>query len=69
MYGTNLQRPMNMNRSNSFGSHSSICPEAQVLTNILLRPYDGEHKDDLFAVFDILNGATLLLYWRMGVAG
>lgn len=33
-------------------------PEAKVLTTFYCGPTDGEHKDDLFAVFDILNGAT-----------
>lgn len=33
-------------------------PEAKVLTTFYCGPTDGEHKDDLFAIFDILNGAT-----------
>ncbi len=33
-------------------------PEAKILTTFYCGPTDGEHKDDLFAVFDILNGAT-----------
>ena len=33
-------------------------PEAKVITTFYCGPVDGEHKDDLFAVFDILNGAT-----------
>lgn len=33
-------------------------PEAKILTTFYCGPADGEHKDDLFAVFDILNGAT-----------
>ena len=36
-------------------------PEAKVLTTFYCGPTDGEHKDDLFAVFDILNGACLTL--------
>ena len=31
-------------------------PEAKVLTTFYCGPTDGEHKDDLFTVFDILNG-------------
>lgn len=33
-------------------------PEAKVITSFYCGPKDGEFKDDLFAVFDILNGAT-----------
>ena len=33
-------------------------PEAKVITTYYRGPEDGEHVDDLFAVFDILDGAT-----------
>ena len=35
-------------------------PEAKVLTTFYCGPTDGEHKDDLLATFDLLNGATSL---------
>lgn len=33
-------------------------PSAKVLTSFYCGPVEGEGKDDLFAVFDVLNGAT-----------
>ena len=33
-------------------------PTAKILTSFYCGPVEGEHKDDLFAVFDMLNGAT-----------
>lgn len=35
-------------------------PEAKVLTTYYCGPQDGPYKDDLFAMFDILDGATSL---------
>lgn len=36
----------------------SGAPQAKVLTSFYCGPKDGEHAGDLFAVFDILDGAT-----------
>ena len=33
-------------------------PEAKVITSFYRGPEDGDNVDDLFAVFDILDGAT-----------
>ena len=35
-----------------------FAPSAKILTSFYCGPVEGEHKDDLFAVFDLLNGAT-----------
>lgn len=35
-----------------------FAPSARIITSFYCGPVEGEHKDDLFAVFDLLDGAT-----------